>query len=134
MMVLFLYGICELFANQILVTIVSSLLQISFSKYVRTKSKKVGYSISFNVFSLGIYEDINLKPTCVQFLPDNEHNVLIGNQGGQVGLYDIRKSKECIVKDSTGNYWIPIFLKYIFLRIWFQYTIVQRYELFCILF
>ena len=106
MMVLFLYGICELFANQILVTIVSSLLQVSFSKYVRTKSKKVGYSISFNVFSLGIYEDINLKPTCVQFLPDNEHNVLIGNQGGQVGLYDIRKPKECIVKNSTGNYWI----------------------------
>ena len=108
-------------------------MQVSFSKYVRTKSKKVGYSISFNVFSLGIYEDINLKPTCVQFLPDNEHNVLIGNQGGQVGLYDIRKPKECIVKDSTGNYWIYI-LKYIFLRIWFQYTIVQRYELFCILF
>ena len=59
-----------------------------------------------NLFSLGIYEDINLKPTCVQFLPDNEHNVLIGNQGGQVGLYDIRKPKECIAKDSTGNYWI----------------------------
>ena len=39
-------------------------------------------------------------------MPDNEHNVLIGNQGGQVGLYDIRKPKECIVKDSTGNYWI----------------------------
>ena len=57
-----------------------------------------------NLFSLGIYEDINLKPTCVQFLPDNEHNVLIGNQGGQVGLYDIRKPKECIVKDSTGTY------------------------------
>ena len=39
----------------------------------------------------------------MQFLPGNENSLLIGNQGGDIELFDIRKPKECIIKNSSGN-------------------------------
>ena len=44
--------------------------------------------------SKGIYNDSSNWPTCVEWLPNNEYNILIGNQSGQVQLFDIRKSGE----------------------------------------
>ena len=55
------------------------------------------------VHILGIYDDVNLKPSCVQFLPGNENIILIGNQGGQIELFDIRKPKECVLKENSGD-------------------------------
>ena len=49
---------------------------------------------------LGIYDDVGLKPTCVQFVPSSEHHLLVGNEAGELQLYDIRKPKNCIVKND----------------------------------
>ena len=55
-------------------------------------------TISFYVS--GIYEDLSLRPTCVQFLPGNENLILVGNQGGEIHLFDVRKPKDCVAKNS----------------------------------
>ena len=49
---------------------------------------------------LGIYDDVGLKPTCVQFVPSSEHHLLVGNESGELQLFDIRKPKNCIVKND----------------------------------
>merc|ERR1719510_887015 len=47
-----------------------------------------------------IYDDVFLKPTCVQFVPGVEHQLLVGNQTGEILLFDIRKPKDCIAKNA----------------------------------
>lgn len=47
-----------------------------------------------------IYDDVGLKPTCVQFVPSSEHHLLVGNEAGELQLFDIRKPKNCIVKND----------------------------------
>ena len=44
---------------------------------------------------------MGLKPTCVQFVPSSEHHLLIGNEAGELQLFDIRKPKNCIVKNDS---------------------------------
>jgi len=41
-----------------------------------------------------IYEDSSNWPTCVEWLPSSEFHLLVGNQSGQIRLFDIRKSDE----------------------------------------
>ena len=55
---------------------------------------------NFYLSILGIYDDVGLKPTCVQFVPSSEHHLLVGNEAGELQLYDIRKPKNCIVKND----------------------------------
>ena len=43
-----------------------------------------------------IYEDLSVRPTCVKFAPKQEHQVVVGNQAGQIQLFDIRKPKEAL--------------------------------------
>jgi len=47
-----------------------------------------------------IYEDMSLKPSCLQFLPVNENYLLVGNQGGEIQLFDLRKPTDCITKNT----------------------------------
>ena len=48
------------------------------------------------IFEIDIYNDSSNWPTCIEWSPNNEFNIVIGNQSGQVQLYDIRKSGEKI--------------------------------------
>jgi WD40 repeat protein len=57
-------------------------------------------NIDGNVSQSCIYEDLSLKPTCLQFLPSNENYLLVGNQGGEIQLFDIRKPTDCITKNT----------------------------------
>jgi len=41
-----------------------------------------------------IYQDVSNWPTCVEWLPNSEFHILVGNQSGEVRLYDIRKPNE----------------------------------------
>ena len=52
------------------------------------------------MFFSGIYDDLSLKPSCLQFLPSNENYLLLGNQGGEIQLLDMRKPSDCLTKNS----------------------------------
>jgi WD40 repeat protein len=54
-------------------------------------------------FFKGIYDDTNMKPTCVQWTPKSEHHLLVGNQGGEIQLFDVRKPKECLFKNAMES-------------------------------
>ena len=49
----------------------------------------------------GIYDDVSLTPTCVQFVPGNENQLLVGNQAGEILLFDIRKPQDCMAKNTN---------------------------------
>merc|ERR1712051_1010407 len=56
--------------------------------------------IEGNVAQSCIYDDLSLKPSCLQFLPSNENYLLLGNQGGEIQLFDVRKPSDCVTKNT----------------------------------
>ncbi len=48
----------------------------------------------FHEFFSGIYENLDAKPTCIQWTPTSEHHIIVGNQLGDLVLVDSRKPKE----------------------------------------
>lgn len=57
-------------------------------------------NIEGNVAQSCIYDDLSLKPSCLQFLPSNENYLLLGNQGGEIQLLDMRKPSDCVTKNT----------------------------------
>ena len=37
----------------------------------------------------------------MQFVPSSQNHVIVGNEGGELQLFDVRKAKNCIVKNSS---------------------------------
>ena len=52
----------------------------------------------------GIYENMNAKPSCLQFLPESENILLIGNYAGEIEAHDLRKPKECLAKNKNPTF------------------------------